>query len=400
MVFPYNDLFTEWNRRSPDISGRNLKLCYLFLHKELGKIRETDDQKKSEGGYLDRTRLQLGSAITIRILRKIHFQEKVYKQDIYMNTKKSHCKLYSTSTKCKVNLQYCNFKIRKYMMENNHNHFCETKRGFFFSLILEKSKKQTQKMQPITTLALDQCRSPIHARCGGNDDPRCTAVLQSSPHSHSKRWHASVYERRKWVREVSRAQRHPPRTFQQHQIDTAKGKFVLTAATSTLLDRCAGVYFHAGLVFWGGRHGTHSVLDLRSHGHEGLLDVCGVLCAGLQERYTQLVGILLEKQQRKSVDWSRHDNDMKYLIRSGISLTHDLCTSDVVENVQTRLFSLPLVQHMQIIMCLLFSSSHSSFALTHLSPIPQSKNKNDGQFHHKNPTIQTKHCSLLRLTDY
>ena len=152
-------------------------------------------------------------------------------------------------------------------------------------------------MQPRTRLALDQSWSPMHAApppgAKGPEAPVTQSLWQQQP--ACERSELSV-----------RAPWHPPWTCQQHQNDTAKGTVRLTAAATTLLHRRAGVYFHAGLVFWGGGDRPHSVLDLRGHGHEGLLDVGGILCTGLQERYTQLVSILLHTQSQDiSLDFNR-----------------------------------------------------------------------------------------------
>lgn len=41
------------------------------------------------------------------------------------------------------------------------------------------------------------------------------------------------------------------------------------------------------------RCGAHALLDLAGHGQEGLLDVAGVLCGGLEEGDSEAVGELL-----------------------------------------------------------------------------------------------------------
>lgn len=70
------------------------------------------------------------------------------------------------------------------------------------------------------------------------------------------------------------------------------GGGLLTAAPSGLPDGGA-LDFQVGLVAAGRGPGTHALLDLRSHGHESLLYVGGVLGARLQEGDGQGIGELL-----------------------------------------------------------------------------------------------------------
>lgn len=56
---------------------------------------------------------------------------------------------------------------------------------------------------------------------------------------------------------------------------------------------------HVGLFRASGRGpGTHPLLDLCSHGHEGLLDISGVFGAGFQERDAQGVCEFLGEEER------------------------------------------------------------------------------------------------------
>lgn len=69
---------------------------------------------------------------------------------------------------------------------------------------------------------------------------------------------------------------------------------VLAATAPTLLDRCAGVYFDTGLFVRRCGYGSHPILYLGGHRHEGLLHIRRVLSASLEKGNSQMVCIFLE----------------------------------------------------------------------------------------------------------
>jgi len=81
-----------------------------------------------------------------------------------------------------------------------------------------------------------------------------------------------------------------------------RGVSRLATATSGRLDRRRGVYFYISRPTVGGCRGrTHTVSYLRGHREEGLLNVGGVLCTRLQERYTELVCVFLARENSRGL---------------------------------------------------------------------------------------------------
>ena len=72
----------------------------------------------------------------------------------------------------------------------------------------------------------------------------------------------------------------------------------LATAPSWLLYRSASIYFHIWLVVWCCCYWSHTILYLRSHGHESLFYVRGILRTSLQEWDTKLISILLHMEKR------------------------------------------------------------------------------------------------------
>lgn len=71
-------------------------------------------------------------------------------------------------------------------------------------------------------------------------------------------------------------------------------KCTLATATSICTNRCTGVYLRARFILRCCGDRAHSVLDLCSHCHKGLLDIGSIFSTGFQEWYTKLVSILLK----------------------------------------------------------------------------------------------------------
>lgn len=74
---------------------------------------------------------------------------------------------------------------------------------------------------------------------------------------------------------------------------------LLTAAPPGLPDGGA-IDLQVGLVSAGRGPGAHALLDLRGHGHEGLLHVGGILGTSFQEGDSQRVCELLETEEEDS----------------------------------------------------------------------------------------------------
>lgn len=89
--------------------------------------------------------------------------------------------------------------------------------------------------------------------------------------------------------------------LQIHCCETKRGRQVLAATSTRLLDWSA-LNFNIGLLCTTScRSRTHSFFNLGSHGHERLFYICGILCTGFQKRNSKRICKFLQIEKQWTV---------------------------------------------------------------------------------------------------